>query len=145
MSMYNLLFGKNVLAEPLLQLLNLTKEQTGRFRDCYLADANTIVVYTRNGGGNREEYQPVIDELKKHPCYIRDYDDDFDCTYCSIEFKIPDEYKEFITKLTEEAGVGNSPKNKWQNLLENPDNPEMQRAVEIFEPILSKILDTVEK
>ncbi len=137
-----MLFGKNVFAEALLKILNLNKEETGRFRDCYLSDANTIVVYTRNGGGNREEYQSVIDKLKTHPNYKKDYDDDFDCTYCSIEFNVPEQYKEFIAKLTEEAGVGKNPKDKWKQLheeLKNRDSPEFQKIAEIFKPILDRL------
>ena len=34
--MYNMLFGENELADDLLKMLNLTKEDCGRYRDCYL-------------------------------------------------------------------------------------------------------------
>lgn len=136
-----MLFGSNVFAEPLLKILGLTKEETGRFRDCYLSDANTIVVYTRNGGGNREEYQSVIDKLKKHPNYIKDYDDDFDCTYCYIEFNVPEQFKEFMAKLSEEKGVGKNPNDKWDQMMENKDSPEWKKAAEIFEPIFKKIIE----
>lgn len=116
MSLYNALFGVNQLAPLLLECLGLTPSKTGRFRDCYLSK-DKIVVYTRNGGGNREEYQPVLDTLAKHPNYLRDYDDDFDCTYCSIEFSFPEAYK---TELEELAKVSapDTPADKWKLALE---------------------------
>lgn len=99
--MYNMLFGENDLADVLLKMLNLTKEDCGRYRDCYLdIMGEKIIIYTRNGGGNREDYEDVFDVLSKHPNYICDYDDDFDCTYASIEFSVPDKFivltKEFV-------------------------------------------------
>ena len=85
--MYNMLFGENELADDLLKMLNLTKEDCGRYRDCYLDEkGEKIIVYTRNGGGNREYYEEVFDKLSSHTNYLCDYDDDFDCTYASIEF-----------------------------------------------------------
>lgn len=101
--MYNMLFGENELADDLLKMLNLTKEDCGRYRDCYLDEkGEKIIVYTRNGGGNREYYEEVFDKLSSHTNYLCDYDDDFDCTYASIEFSVPDKFieltKEFVKK-----------------------------------------------
>ena len=53
--MYGLMFGENPASEFLLALLDLTKDDVGRFRDAYVEkDGEEIAVYTRNGGGNRE-------------------------------------------------------------------------------------------
>ena len=83
-----------------------------RFRDCYLDESGRIAVYTRGGGGNREcfceDYEPekMTDESlgekhnpgcvsvmqsknRKHPDYLTDDDDDFDCTYATFYFKVP--------------------------------------------------------
>lgn len=114
MSMYNMLFGKNPYSKVLLTMLGLKEDQCGRFRDCFLHD-NKIMVYTRNGGGNREEYQEVIDELAKHKNFIRDYDDPVDCTYCYIEFSVPEEYKEDIQNIDEEDFT---PTEKFKILLD---------------------------
>jgi hypothetical protein len=73
---------------------------SGRFRDIFLNDEGTkIILYTRNGGGNRPYYQYVFDLLRKHPLYSTDHDDDFDSTYAYIEFKVPVEYEELCMNL----------------------------------------------
>jgi hypothetical protein len=73
---------------------------TGRFRDIYFENEEgkepKIIVYTRNGGGNREWYQYVFELLSNHPLYIQDYDDDFDSTYAYIEFKAPESVVKFF-------------------------------------------------
>lgn len=91
MSLYNMLFGQNPDADALLGVLGKTKEDFQRFRDIWLREDGYIEVYTRCGGGNREYYQSMFDEMSTHPWYDRDEDDDFDCTYASIYFKIPNE------------------------------------------------------
>lgn len=116
MSLYNLLFGMNPSASVLLKMLNLTEEDIGRFRDAYMQDGK-IVIYTRNGGGNRGHWDFVYDKnaegadcpcpgckmdyvLSAHPNYVRDYDDDFDSTYAYVVFDVPEKYREFVTTLT---------------------------------------------
>ena len=115
--MYNLLFGQNRIALILLSILNLSTVDVGRFRDAYLKDGK-IIVYTRNGGGNREhwdcefeEYEPGPDcpcpgckisyVLPKHPNYVCDYDDGFDSTYAYVEFSVPEEYCGLVKVLEE--------------------------------------------
>jgi hypothetical protein len=87
MSLYNLLFGRNPLAPFYLAILDLTPDDVGRFRDCFLQKTDEgdvrIVVYTRNGGGNRDDYAQITSDLQAHPEYVTDFDDDFDCTYAS--------------------------------------------------------------
>lgn len=91
---YNVLFGTNDDYIVLLGMLNLTEKDFGRFRDIYLnKDGTKIIVYTRCGGGNREDYKEVFDRMSKHPNYVKDYDDDFDNTYCYFEFSVPDKFK----------------------------------------------------
>ena len=92
MSLYNLVFGMNPDSDKLLALLGKTKADFGRFRNVYLEDGY-IIVHTRNGGGNREDYTDVFDEMSEHPWYSHDEDDSFDCTYANIYFKIPDDFK----------------------------------------------------
>lgn len=133
MSLYNMLFGVNPLSKIILATLRLTIEDVGRFRDCFVTNGE-IAVYTRNGGGNREHYfygdgeDPgpgdhckctgciITYHLPKHPCYLRDKDDDFDCTYATIYFKFPDEYADGLKKI--DAGEKFDPDARWEAILE---------------------------
>ena len=121
MGLYNMLFGVNPAFPILLSSLNLSYHgeklqidgdySPGRFRNIFLeTDGSKVVLYTRNGGGNRdcwdagEECETATKpeehnhgcvayinwKLTQHPLYIRDYDDDFDCTYASFEFNLPE-------------------------------------------------------
>jgi len=103
MNMYTLIFGENDNAKLLMKILDIDqasgKWHSGRYRDCYLQD-NKIILYTRNGNGNREDYFP--NEIVNHPNYITDYDDDFDQTYCYIEFSIPEEFKKDLENIEQE-------------------------------------------
>lgn len=99
MSLYNMLFGTNPAAGFLLGALELETEKypTGRFRDIYFEEeGNKVILYTRNGGGNREDYEDVFEALAEHPLYLTDYDDDFDSTYAYIEFKAPQSVIDFF-------------------------------------------------
>ena len=112
MSLYNMLFGSasEDRRNFLFGLLGKTSADFGRFRDIYVAD-EFIVVYTRNGGGNREDYEHVFEEMSNHHLYVNDEDDDFDCTYASIYFRHPPEYTEVLKEM---AKGTITPSEKWQ-------------------------------
>ena len=116
MSLYNALFGENSNSDLLLFTLGLSREDCGRYRDCYL-DGDKIVIYTRNGGGNRDEYDYIFEELSEHPNYISDEDDDFDCTYARIYFSFPEKFKAELTELASKEPT-QDPKLMWDTLLE---------------------------
>ena len=100
MSLYNALFGENPTSNILLGMLGLNKEYFDRYRDIELIEGGTkIRVFTRLGGGNREYYTGTWEKIQSHELYIEDYDDDFDCTYAYIEYKIPKKYKETAKKM----------------------------------------------
>ena len=108
--LYNMLFGQNDHAGFLMSLLGKDSADFGRFRDVYVTDKH-IVVHTRCGGGNREDYDYVFEEMSRHPLYDYDEDDDFDYTYADIFFKHPAEYSE----LLKEMAIGTvTPAEKWQ-------------------------------
>jgi hypothetical protein len=149
MSLYNALFGVNPFAELLLATLKLSPDAVGRFRDVHLTeDGKRIVVFTRNGGGNREEYQDVIAQLQAHPLYVRDWDDDFDCTYASFEFKVPEEHKDFADFLHGLTQDKRPPMQKFDELLtkmkENPEHPEVQRTMKKMAPVLEQLRKALE-
>lgn len=124
MSLYNMLFGESPLSDILLKMLGLTRADTGRFRDCYITKwggpsegdkTPRIAIYTRNGGGNREDYQHVTDALQAHPNYLDDFDDDFDCTYATYIFSVPEKYKELVDAFEVEY---TTPQEKFLKLIE---------------------------
>lgn len=114
MSMYNMIFGMNPDSDKLLALLGKTRADFGRFRDVFMEDGY-IVVHTRNGGGNRDDYLDVFDEMSDHPWYSHDADDDFDCTYANIYFKLPENEKLIV--ILKDLEAGGSPSHKWSDLF----------------------------
>ena len=115
MSMYNMVFGTNKAGAAILATLGLTPGAFGRYRDAGVADGK-IFVYTRCGGGNREGYQEVFDEMAEHPCFEYDDDDDFDCTYCTFYFRFPDEFAEDLAKL--DSGEPFEPSKRWHEAID---------------------------
>lgn len=111
---YNMLFGNNADQSGfLLSLLELTRADFGRYRDIYVTEDH-IVVYTRCGGGNREDYEDVFDEMEDHPLFDYDEDDDFDFTYASFYFKHPEEYSDLLKEMAQGTIT---PSEKWEALL----------------------------
>lgn len=80
-------------------------DQWPRFRDCFLQDDehpeydNHIQVYTRVGGGNRGGGYGE-EELLKHPNFVATFDDDFDSTYGTYVFSVPDQWKADFELIT---------------------------------------------
>jgi hypothetical protein len=113
MGLYNMIAGESPIADMLLESIGLKRESFYRYRDCYVNDGK-IAVYTRGGGGNRECYcddyiedddvtvefegEQHLEECvvlmqnqnRKHVLYLSDHDDDFDCTYATFYFKLPE-------------------------------------------------------
>ena len=162
MSLYNMLCGHNRLAGMLLNILDIdqgNKWSSGRFRDCYLnKDGTKILLYTRNGGGNREHFDEYSDNkegmdcscpacrithhLPKHPNYIKDYDDDFDCTFATVEFSIPEQWEDILKDFAmddENTETGAEKFQKQFELLSKGDPEAVAKAKEIMGPIIEKI------
>lgn len=138
MSLYNALFGVSPFAKILVVLLGIDNNEypIGRFRDIYVKmddDGKYIIIlYTRNGGGNREEYQHIFDTLKEHPCYIRDYDDDFDCTYASVEFSVPDGKLEIIEHIHLATKERIDPQKAFSTLIPKLQDPKHQNDPDVI-------------
>lgn len=122
--LYNAIFGQNPASDVLLKILNLERGDFGRFRDAYVSEGK-ICVYTRCGGGNREGYESVFEEMAEHPLFIEDRDDDFDCTYCTFFFNAPDEYKEDLAKI-DQGKVDMS--ERWINMIESIKTAEPPKS-----------------
>jgi hypothetical protein len=114
MSLYNMVAGYNPSTEQLLNLINLTPGSFGRYRDVYV-EGDYIVVHTRCGGGNRDDYEDMFDAVSLHPWYSHDEDCDFDCTYADIYFKIPEDQTKTIVGLLDK---GIPPTEMWNKTFE---------------------------
>jgi len=92
-SLYNLVHGRSEIGPALVDVLQeVYPIEVGRYRDAWAeADGDTLLIriHTRNGGGNREDYEPEIESMRAHPWFVRDADDDFDYTYADFYFKPP--------------------------------------------------------
>lgn len=92
MSLYNALMGYNLSCFIFMPMLGRKADEYPRFRDCFISeDKKYIEIYTRVGGANRgcgygEE------ELYKDPNFVETYDDDYDNTYATYKFKIPQKW-----------------------------------------------------
>jgi len=151
MSMYNMIHGYNPLAGVLMKILDVTPNKIPRFRDCYF-DGEHIVIYTRTGGGNREFYDepnednkdgPWNSDLRQLPGYVRDGDDDFDSTYASFYFSVPEQFGYLVDKLKSMAQK-ETQSEKWEATLDriknaSPDDSMVQRITEAFKPVFEEI------
>ena len=109
--MYHMVNGVQPATFFLLPMLGKHPDKYPRFRDCFAGKIYTdkeldqfgipvlkhgkqatISVYTRVGGGNRGDYQIEIEKLRDMEGYIEDFDDDFDCTFATFVFKVPDKF-----------------------------------------------------
>lgn len=104
--MYNALgLSNSQLVAVFLKMAGLEAEEIPRFRDCYPSkDGKTIIVYTRTGGNNRDEYEEDLEVLYNKDNFVEDYDDEFDNTYMSLIFTPLPEWKEDLVSI-----VTNSP------------------------------------
>lgn len=116
MSLYNALFGFNPACIFFMPMLGRKQEEWPRFRDCHITDENNIAIYTRVGGNNRgcgygEE------KLYEDENFIRTYDDDFDNTYATYEFKVPEKWRDDFEKLI--AGKMSEVSDEYVSMLES--------------------------
>lgn len=113
-SMYHMVQGVNQIGTFFIapMLGGHPEEIFPRFRDCFVQEhgfqlindfplnvpkegkpSEGIYIYTRVGGGNRESYIEEIKKLQSREDYIRDFDDEFDCTYATFVFKVPKKWR----------------------------------------------------
>ena len=115
MSMYEMIFADGEKGLPLLGSLGFKSTgDVGRYRSSWIEIGDNgqprIAIYTRNGGRNREHYNDeketgddchctgctITYDLPKHPLYLFDADDDFDFTYATIYFSVPENLKKLL-------------------------------------------------
>lgn len=125
----------------------------GRFRDAYVSESDTpgeycIFVFTRNGGGNRQDYDSIFKILEHHPNYLSNYDDSFDTTYCYFRFSVPDEFvlrcKEIYKLQPKMIEVGQRFKDLTQkDWANNQEDPEVKKTVDVGFKIINAIQDSM--
>lgn len=98
MSLYNMLMGFNPACVAIMPMLGRKQNEYPRFRDCYVTDEGNIAIYTRVGGGNRDCGYGE-EELYKDENFITTYDDEYDSTYGTYEFRVPEKWKADFDKI----------------------------------------------
>jgi hypothetical protein len=105
MSLYNMINGVSPATFFILPMLGKHPNKYPRFRDCFLGDDDRpklkdhIHVYTRTGGGNREDYEAENQAMREMPGFVTDYDDGRDCTFASWVFRVPERWKADYDKI----------------------------------------------
>ena len=97
MSLYNMIKGYNPACILIMPMLDKKQDEYPRFRDCFVEDGK-IAIFTRVGGNNRN-CGFGEDELYKDPNFVTTYDDDFDNTYGTYLFNVPDKWKEDFDRI----------------------------------------------
>ena len=99
MSLYNMLNGFNPACIFVMPMLGRKQNQYPRFRDCFIED-DKIAIFTRVGGNNRNSGYGE-EELYRDPHFVSTYDDDFDNTYATYLFEVPERWKSDFEKISE--------------------------------------------
>lgn len=127
----------------------------GRFRDIYLTtDGQKIVLFARNGAKSWGATQFSQDVLRRHPNYLRDYEDDLDSTYVSTEFSIPDIAKGKTVEmlLARGAAYDKTPLQKFRELIDKlqrgvkpEDDPDVAHAMAVGRKIVGDPKELTDK
>lgn len=100
-----MLFGMNGQSDLLLAVVGLKRVDIERFRDCGSGDDGaTITVYTRTGGGNREGYPNLA--MRERPEWSGSVDGDYDNTYCTDTFQVPEQWRADVAALADPLSHG---------------------------------------
>ena len=98
MSLYNMVNGFNPACVLIMPMLGRTQDEYPRFRDCFVTEEKNIAIYTRVGGGNRNCGYGE-EELYEDENFLTTYDDEYDSTYATYEFKVPEKWKDDFSKI----------------------------------------------
>ena len=98
MSLYNMMNGFNPACVLIMPMLGRKQDEYPRFRDCFVTEEKNIAIYTRVGGGNRNCGYGE-EKLYEDENFLTTYNDDFDSTYATYEFKVPEKWKADFDKI----------------------------------------------
>lgn len=105
MSLYNMVVGTDPACGMVLGVLGFTKDnldQIPRLRDAYVdvsGESLRLVILTRTGGNNRDDYAEQNTAMTKLAGYVDDYDDSFDSTFAHWRYEVPEQYKDFVAEF----------------------------------------------
>ncbi len=150
MSLYNMLFGTKGYPLEIMGMFGLEPDMVGRYRDHWLERAEddehvTVALYTRMGGGNREEYASQIERMHALPTFVEDEDDAFDATYSTLRFTIDKE--KALAWLAENTSVvedGLDPEVLWDECIREAV-PERYDMAPVWEAMLASMAGAVEE
>lgn len=166
MSLFNMLMGRNPYSPVLLACLGIhddTKEKypLGRIRDVYTNEAgDRVFIFTRNG--EYEDYAHVDEALAQHPNYVQKTIDDFDSTYATYEFTVPDDpvdvggailgeslinAKELVATIANLSDT-TPPMQRFRKLMADmesgEDNEQVRNALEVGKQIMKPLTDMMD-
>ena len=162
MSLYNAICGTNPFAPSLLAILGNPK--IPRYRDCYVDEADNIVILTKTGGERRASYEsaevwqansqdltpwdkpdcegPWNEDLRKITGFIEDKDDDWDGNFAYFYYSVPEGMADIVAEIKEKQGIYD-PLGTFRQVLADlkahKDTPATRRATEIRRRIFSQI------
>lgn len=154
MSLYNMVRGYNPNASICCAMLGVDPRKVSRFRDAWLSDDGAqIVILTRTGGGNRDDYQGSNEEMHEVAGFISDEDDDFDSTFAKFTYATPVQFRADSALIAEVMALaGKSAKDQGPGsimLALNPDeapkpeitaeDPRVAEAEKAFERIIAAL------
>lgn len=126
MSLYNMTCGNNPLFGLYARILETVAPLPSipRFRDMYTRECDggvQIVIYTRTGGGNRDDYEDENGAMAAHPLFVCDFDDEYDPTFAHFVYSVPEKYEQSLLRV-HRAGEGipklSTPADKFQRALD---------------------------
>jgi hypothetical protein len=141
--------GINPAAGFVLGVLGLKPDDVPRFRDAWIEpDGPKLVVYTRTGGGNREEYETENAAMGEVAWFLGDHDDDFDSTYAYFEYAVPEDFAETVRVMLEiGAGKVEKPAEAWARcyaeLASGKLSERTAATVEALRPVFDQIAKEV--
>lgn len=75
--------------------------------------------------------------IPKHPMYEKDVDDDYDNTYATIYYKIPEQWKGFLAEMN--TGDWN-PAERWQQALKTIETGEVPEALRV---VMGEVMESL--
>jgi hypothetical protein len=145
MSFYDMALGDGHQydrVESTAGILCIAPERFPRARDSWIEKdpgGAVIALYTRAGGGNRDDYAEQIALLQHHALYLEDADDTFDKTYATFRFRVP----ESIADVAESMAVDRVDTDaRWREAIESiKDGNIRPAAVAAMDQIMTAVVD----